>query len=367
MGKGLTNPQSRPYFILNSYLRIKDMRKTIPVAVIVILAGIAALLPGCDQLVTKENYTYDTTTLIVRDSTCVEACHSDVSNDMSVARRQWQNSAHSSDSLTDITVNGLNTRSCGQQCHSTEGFLNSLSSTAGTISHPTEIGCFACHSPHTTWDFSLRDTARVLLITSQYYNYKHSNICARCHRNNVNPASLVSGPRNIDAGWGPHASVQADMLAGTGGYVFPDSIYGNSAHTTDDSSGCLTCHMAVTDGFELGGHTFRMRSGITILVSSCNQSGCHATAPVTSFYTVDSLQRLYISTMDSLKTELIAGNLLTTSGNPVLRTVLTIDSVAALYNYLFVRNDGSGGVHNTKYGLALLQQSLYSLRPPAKR
>ncbi len=342
------------------------MRKTVPVAIIIIVAIIASLLPGCDELVTKENYIYDTTTLIINDSSCVEACHSDQSNNMSVALRQWQNSPHSSDSLADYTSNGQNTRACGPQCHSTEGFVHSLSATPDTVSYPTEIGCFACHSPHTTWDFSLRDTSKVLLVTSQYYNFKHSNLCARCHRNSANPNSIVTAPRNIDAGWGPHASVQADMLAGVGGYLFPDSVYGSSAHTSDESSGCLTCHMTRADGFILGGHTFRLRDGITMLVSGCNQTGCHASNPVNNFFFVDSLQRVYIATLDSLKEELIAANLLSTSGNAIPRMVTTIDSVGALYNYLFVRNDQSGGVHNTKYGLALLQQSLYSLRPPIK-
>jgi hypothetical protein len=334
------------------------MKRIVSLIIAVVFAGMAFLIPGCDELVTTETNSYDTVTLIVYDSNCVKVCHSDIGNEMLIPLRQWRNSGHSSDSLTDYDYFSSNTRQCGPECHTSEGFVQSLSSTADTNRYPTEIGCFACHQPHTTWDFSLRDTSAVTLIGGAEYDRGYSNICARCHKATASPPATSGGTVSITDTWGPHSSPQADMLSGTGGFQYTDSTYQNSSHMATVTSGCLTCHQDSSVGFTLGGHSLRMRDGSTLLTETCNRTDCHSTTPIADFETYDTLQIAYIATLDTLKAKLISINLLDATGNIIPQSTDSTDLAAALFNYLFVKNDRSNGVHNTRYGLALMRQSL---------
>jgi hypothetical protein len=336
------------------------MKRILPLTIMTILGLLAIIIPGCDKLVTQENTTYVTDTII--DSTCVTVCHSDIKDTILLPLKQWANSAHSSDTLSDYTYFGRNTRICGAACHSTDGFVRSLNSPVDSVSYPSEIGCFACHHPHTTWNFALRDTAAVVLASGHAYNRGHSNLCARCHKATANPAQAVQDSVDITLPWGPHGSTQADMLAGKGGYDFGDASIASSSHTTTVTSGCLTCHKEKAKGIYLGGHTFKMKDGPNILAESCNRASCHLSNPVVDFFQYDSLQVAYLATIDTLKEKLIESNLLDSVGLPVERIVATADSAGTLFNYLFVTGDKSSGVHNTKYGLTLMRYSLNYLR-----
>jgi len=359
-GNGLTNRPGCCFLEEIPFLRKYCMKRILPLIILTILGLLAVIIPGCDELVTKENTTYVTDTII--DSTCVAVCHSDISNAMSTAIKQWDNSAHSSDTLSDYTYFGRNTRICGPACHSTDGFVRSLNSAVDSVPYPSEIGCFACHHPHTTWDFALRDTATVTLASGPSYNRGHSNICARCHKATTDPAQAAHDSVNITLPWGPHGSTQADMLAGEGGYNFADTAIGNSSHTTTVTWGCITCHKEKSKGLNLGGHTFKLKDGPLILAETCNRASCHQSNPVVDFFQYDSLQVAYLATIDTLKGKLIESNLLDSTGLPVERMVTTADSAGALFNYLFVTGDKSNGVHNTKYGLTLMRYSLNYLR-----
>jgi hypothetical protein len=338
------------------------MKKIFPFAILTIFSFILTFFPGCDELVTKENYTYDTVTLIINDSICV-TCHSDNINSPTLqAKRSWLYSGHSSDSLSNFEYYGSNTKDCGPQCHTAQGFIQSLAgSTIDTATIFSEIGCFTCHKPHTSLDYRLRDSASVTLASGYFYNRNQSNICARCHRSTANPATVVVAPATITEKWGPHASTAADMLIGHSGFQYPDSIYNNSPHYAAMTNGCLRCHQDSTQGSNLGGHSNRLSDGPVLLTSSCNGELCHSDPELTSFAGVNSLQDEYALLIDSLKVRLIAANLLTVDDLPVARTIETIDSLGALYNYLFVKNDRSQGVHNTKYAVTLLKQSIIDL------
>jgi cytochrome c551/c552 len=338
------------------------MKKIFPLLLLAILSLALTSIPGCDKLVTKENYNYDTVTIIINDSNCV-ACHSDnINNPTLKAKRSWTYSGHSSDTLTDFEFHGFNTKDCGPQCHTSQGFLRSLTGAAvepATIY--SEIGCFTCHKPHTTWDYRLRDSASVTLASGYFYNRLQSNICARCHRSIANPATVVVAPASVTETWGPHASTAADMLTGHGGFQYPDSVYSSSAHSTYATNGCINCHQDSTKGRALGGHSERLSDGSELLVATCNRDGCHVSNPMVGFTGYDSLQIVYAQLIDSLKVRLIAANLLGIDDLPVARTVESIDSAGALFNYLFVLNDRSHGVHNTSYAVTLLKQSIIDL------
>jgi len=341
------------------------MKRIIPACILILgaLIAVMAVLPGCDELVTQENFYYDSATYVVSDSTCVAACHSDVNTDMTIAIRQWENSRHSSDSLTDFDVTGVavqNTNECGPQCHHKQGFVQSLTSTASAVEFPLEINCFACHAPHTNWDLdSLRYYDPVVLADDFTYNRGNSNICALCHQAiSTTTADITSqfdllGLVPVYPGWADHASNQADMMMGTGGYEYGANP-GNSAHYNASNSNCLKCHLDVAVGFDLGGHSFNMESGGEQLVEACNVSGCHSGTPITSFDNVNTNLTNFTDSLLLLQTELEGlGYNDNFTGN-----ILDVGLAGALYNYRYIMNDGSNGIHNTEYGLGLIRESL---------
>jgi len=338
------------------------MRRFIPLLIIALVATIAILgvLPGCDELVTNESF--DSTTIIVRDSTCVAFCHSDISNTMDIEISRWENSAHAREELVDTAILGQNSRQCGPECHSTEGFVRSITGNNIDTVLYTEIGCFACHAPHTNWDFSVRDTSSVALENGSSYSYNKSNICARCHKSLNSQAELVLETTTIDDDWirwAIHGSTQADILAGSGGYEYPGKTYVHSQHKTKVISGCYTCHQEYTRGLTMGGHSYNLRQENIFLLETCNRSGCHEAIPFQDFV-IAQLQDDFSSKLDSLKLKLIEDSLLdVVTELPINGKQITDKGLTgALYNYFFVLNDRSRGIHNLTYDTLLIRTSL---------
>ncbi|MBN2226370.1 MAG: hypothetical protein JW763_03300 [candidate division Zixibacteria bacterium] len=342
------------------------MKRIIPAMIMALgaLIAVLAVLPGCDDLITQ--YNYDTTFITIQDSTCVAACHSDANMDMLIAIRQWEHSRHSSDSLIDFDEFGLgleNTKTCGPQCHNQEGFITSLQSSVDEIEFPLEIGCFSCHAPHTYWELdSLRYYDPVVLADGFTYNRGNSNICALCHQATATVASAITDQIDlldsvtIYPSWAAHASNQADMMMGTGGYEYGAGP-GNSAHYNASGSNCVKCHMNVAIGFELGGHSFTMESDGDQLVEACNVSGCHIGSPLTGFTDVSADQTSFIDSLSILHTALETKGITDDYAGKIGDAGLA----GALYNYRFIINDGSNGVHNTDYALGLIRESLIYL------
>ncbi len=329
------------------------MKKFIPLTIITALAGliILALMPGCDELITKENYYYDTLridgTNYEADTTC-GLCHNDKTDSITIASRQWAFSGHSTGNLTDYDYLGENTAECGPECHTNEGYVQYLAdSTNEAIYFPTEIGCFACHSPHENRDFSLRD---------------QSDLCIQCHQQSIDPP--LSGLPNISISnnWGPHFSTEYGMLLGNGGYEFDFFTYNSSSHATMGAGGCQTCHMDMANGFTLGGHSLNIAYNSEQLTVACNVSGCHIGDPVEDFINYNPLQSDLTDSLAILKDSLVAAGLLTISDVPVAQTLsgdsLVSDSAGALFNYLFVSGDSSSGIHNLLYAHDLVNSSL---------
>jgi hypothetical protein len=293
-------------------------------------------------------------------------CHSD-SNTWIVARKeQWEKSVHASGA--HITEN---TSSCSR-CHTNEGFVSLIQTgTPIAVENPTAIGCFTCHAPHTTGNLTLRTNASYMLLdstSSSTYDKGQSNICVNCHHARRNVRTYVYDGVEMDSHYGPHYSVQADMLLGTNAYEYSGVTYDNSYHSYGVTEGCITCHMETVVGYTLGGHSMNMAWEGEDNVEACNSTICHHgtitdfNRPAAEDYdndgNIEGVQDEIDGLLDELKTMLIAADLLTSEGDPVERNVAAQDSVGAVYNYEFVLGDGSRGIHNTKYAVALLQSSI---------
>lgn len=308
-------------------------------------------------------------------------------------RYQWERSLHAYGG--DLERNGPDCAGC----HTTEGFIerwknNWASQTVAPKENPSPPGCFACHSPHSRGNFSLRAVTPVTIpsyvagVPDASFDYGLGNLCVRCHQTrSMSPEPDPSKTATTDtititsSRWYAHYGVQGQMLMGTGGFQFAGYTYrGNSNHSTNagiKQEGCIACHMASqTYPPDLGtgrggGHTMKIRyssdeteSDTLFILKGCNQSGCHGATGFTKA-TLLAAEKAVEDSLHALETLLIQRNWLTTS--LTVRVPLKIAPAAkagAIYNYFFVEHDLSKGMHNTKYTQDLLNSSLQALRTP---
>jgi hypothetical protein len=277
-------------------------------------------------------------------------------------------------------------------CHTTEAFIQiNLGKMPTDQPNGSRPGCFACHSPHSRADFSLRTTEPVTLIAGvvgepdQTFDYGKGNLCANCHRprdpqygsSNINPKPDPTKTAITDtivintSRWYQHYGVQAPMLAGYNGFEFQGYTYSNSPHTGSSvikEEGCVICHMAEDVETTLGGHTMNLADGEGgELTVGCLTSGCHS-EPFELNY--DGVQTEIQGLLDSLATLLLdrewiyetSSGYSTNAGSGTPRNGKLYIAPAylsgAMYNFFFVEHDLSLGVHNTKYARQLLQSSI---------
>lgn len=286
-----------------------------------------------------------------------------------------------------------------QKCHTNEGFIQYAKTgkvdRKGFIPNPSEIGCFTCHDPHIKGDFSLRKTDKVTLANQATFDKGKGNLCANCHQARRAAKKEVK-PRKISSShWGPHHGPQADMVLGTNAYEFPGKKYSNSVHALLPKANCVTCHMAQPTGrYSLspvvGGHSFRVEGEVheapKVNAAGCTVGGCHREMKQVKGATIfkrkaradydrdgkveniqEEVQGLYERLINNQGT-----GLLQTMKDPLYdgkgrfiknKVKYPVEVVAALYNYKFVQEDRSKGIHNTKYAIQLLMDSIKALDP----
>ena len=117
--------------------------------------------------------------------------------------------------------------------------------------------------------------------------------------------------------------------------------------------------------FGTGGHTFAIFNEDEEYenIAGCN-TGCHEGGVEELDH--EGEQTLVMGLLDDLEDLLFAAGLLEwvdEEGEMVLlptedRVIKTADSAGALYNYMFVREDQSKGIHNLSYTKDLLESSI---------
>lgn len=337
---------------------------------LVLLAAALLFTWGCERNVTNE---VDDP---MQASGCF-GCHNDVDGRLQQAEGEWNNSTHASGRSIDYTNRGG--AGC-PQCHDHQGFVDFQ--TTGTVNPPYEnvsaIHCFTCHAPHSTGTLELRASDPVTLPSGATFDAGSANLCANCHHAR-DAVTNYTVPFTLPSRWGPHSSLQSDMIRGTGGYQFAGYTYTQDPHYTAVPEACLGCHMGNPQthaGYELGGHSFNMRehsdTSVT-LAPQCTQ--CHAQITTTFDVNIDSVdvdgngtiegyQTEYLHLLEQLHELLVAGGLLNSaSGLPVRdRVVGSADSLGALWNFFWCEEDQSKGIHNWDYSIGLLKSSINFLR-----
>lgn len=388
------------------------MKQTILLVSLLLAAGLLmAALQGCKGPEGPAGPPGETTILqlegFAADINCGD-CHNpetDTTYFVWARKYQWEQSKHFYGG--DYERAGA---SC-TECHTTEGFIQKTGGKTVTATvQPSPPGCFACHSPHSRGDFSLRTNSAVTLLAGvagdadATFDFGKGNLCAACHR----PRSISPKPDPTKTAatdtisitnnrWYQHYGVQSHILNGTGGFKFQGYSYaGNSAHTTAPlikSEGCIQCHMAdmaSTASYPFGaagGHTMNIRYDLhgveSSLLDGCKNSACHPTITSVDYHGVQTTVHAYLDTLATMmkdtsivnkwnkgaKKAWITGTDSTgftinaSSGAGALKIAPAVKA-GALYNFFMVEHDLSVGAHNSVYVIDLLKSSVAELRKP---
>ncbi len=300
-------------------------------------------------------------------------CHSDSSptgQAILEAQLGWSMSQHA---LTDTYNRNRNNESFYQSCepcHTNEGFVAQATGVPFDGENFSRIWCFTCHEPHSTGLLQPRVKSAVTLLDGTVFNRENANTCATCHHSRADVNTYVVDDDTLSTHWGPHHSVQADMLLGTNGYEYGSVSGGPSPHGSVDD-GCLHCHMA-PGLYGTGDHAFWMANEEEDYENTkgCNTAnGCHA-GTLESF-AHDGVQADIESKLEELAGLLYDAGLMewVVEGTDSLfeptdgRPVATADSAGALFNYLFVHEDRSMGIHNPDYAEGLLDAAIEFMTP----
>ena len=314
--------------------------------------------------------------LISKDVTagvCIQ-CHGAATHH--IKGMEWTNSAHA------ITTNDPAGNASCVGCHTNNGFIDRINGVGPADLSYDAISCQTCHEPHgetvpSTDQHLVRTLAAVTLADgTQVTTAGMGTLCMNCHQarqNAVKYAATTAG----SAHFGPHEGPQADMLMGANGFTYGENIP-SSAHREIVADTCVACHSQTPGSTDpalgqVGGHTFKMSfaGNATIpaeqMVGACQN--CHG-SDITTFNfplmdydgdgVIDGAQTEVQHLLDQLAVML----------PPVgqAKSTLTIDAtwtqpqLEAAYNYLFVQNDGSHGVHNMAYTVGLLKASIADMK-----
>ena len=291
------------------------------------------------------------------DAAVCAKCHDSGSHH--VFPDQWRKSLH---------ANPVDESRAGcVDCHSGRGFIENLAGVPdanGSLEY-VPIGCAVCHDPHNDANPNqLRTVAPVTFLNGVQADFGKGNLCANCHHSRVNVDPYVQ--TRPSSRFGPHHGPQGDMLAGTNAVEYGREMH-RGPHADVVENGCVGCHMAETPAAgaglnNVGAHTFSMSANGVENTEACVR--CHG--EVESFEDFqasgdwdhdganESVQNELQGLMDT-----ITGML--PRGTAVPDTNYTLAQKQAFFNYIFVVEDRSKGMHNAYYARDILQAAIDGL------
>jgi len=322
-------------------------------------------------------------------------CHDAMSHHYYSA--EWNNSLHASPTRTP---SGANRPAC-VRCHTAPGFANYIANVGNTNGFGTNtlyeaISCQACHDPHDDSNpHQLRVGTSVLLAddVTTVTNAGAGTICMVCHRsrngsvtNSIVKYPLLQQTWEGGSAFGPHDNPASDMLEGVNGWTYGKAIP-NSPHANVVSNTCVGCHyqpIASSDpAFTLaGGHSTEMsyintngnEVPVTYACTPCHGKLTTFDFPVADYNgdgIIEGVQTEVQHLLDKLSTLLPPTNYYANANNyqgdgKVKSSVSTQTNwpakyLQAGYNWQFVNNDESHGVHNAAYAVGLLKASIGNL------
>ncbi len=285
---------------------------------------------------------------------------------------EWEKSGH------NTVDDHMNSSSCAK-CHTGKGFV--IQNIRGEASEApyvegAAVTCAACHDPHdATNEHQLRKVSNVTLNdeTTVVSEGGLGKLCMNCHLSRRDAEEYVT---KYHSHFGPHHSNQTDMLVGANAIEFGLSMP-ETGHIKAVEDACVTCHMAEQpkenkdEGIsKVGSHTFSMVSTVgtdtTYNVEICQ--GCHGSeiekfedVKASSDYDGDGTIEGAVAEVEGLMHQL--GMLLPPLDEPGVSVAkdYTPVQLKAAYNYEFVDDDASHGVHNTSYTVAILKAAIQAI------
>jgi hypothetical protein len=264
---------------------------------------------------------------------------------------QWEHSVHGTG---EAFLRGTSASCAG--CHSGGAFSQRIAEghTFAEVENgdpnPTRQDCRACHQIHTSYtgdDWALENTDPVTFVALPEFTFDggDGNLCSSCHQPRRAFPEAVDGMVDVNSvHWGTHYSVQGAMLFGQSGSMTAVELDLNpTIHSTIENT-CVGCHMG-----ENFNHTF------VPSVDFCIQ--CHDDAESLD---VNGGITEVETALAELGEALIAAGLLDEEGHLVVG-LYPETQAAALWNWIVITEDGSGGVHNPHYALALIEYSMEQL------
>ncbi len=195
-------------------------------------------------------------------------------------------------------------------------------------------------------------------MTEGTYDLGSSNLCAECHQiRNELPVADADGNIAVETTrFGPHHGVEAQMLLGEGGLLVSGGV---AEHYEDVEDGCVGCHMGGVYAPDPAGeptynHTWEPR------VDNCVE--CHEGLET---FDLENAQTEVQALLDQIQPLLIDAGIMDSDPereNRSVEGVYPAEIAAAMWNYMFVLEDQSLGVHNTLFAKLLLQQALEALQ-----
>ena len=320
---------------------------------------------------------------------------------------EWYVSAHAGGQSTAATVPSGSGRDQCVMCHTAVGFItriqNSTSNSTITSFAPTNtayaaIGCQTCHEPHgeTVPTNTLPNVHLIRTLASVTFgdgtvitNAGEAQLCIACHHsrdgsatNNVVQYALGNATWAGGSSFGPHDGPQGDMIEGVNAITY-GKTFPSSGHRYTVTNLCVGCHMQATvsgnpDFLHAGGHTFEMKYSVTNngVVSVVDKADicaqCHG--PLTTFNfpvedydgdgVINGVQTEVQNLLNNLSTLLpnasgvVDGTVKTSLST---KTNWTQAQLKAAYNWQYVANDGSLGVHNAPFATGILKASIADL------
>ncbi|MBI5215378.1 MAG: T9SS type A sorting domain-containing protein [Ignavibacteriae bacterium] len=271
---------------------------------------------------------------------------------------EWKTSAHAKAVGEPDDIEGMNKPACAI-CHTTQGFVLERiggKPTAAPYVDAHGINCIACHDPHSK---QFPHQVRKPL----------AELCTECHMTNLSAGELhhsTQGPMIAGVLGVPYTGMPDSGSGKWGGWQLSGYRYANSSHSGLEEN-CITCHMADSHADslvgKLGGHTYRVSFEDENETEIINPKGCEDCHGVVSVEFVERSQNKVKSLLEQLRLLLphkATGD--TTQPLPPGDISLSQLQKAASYNYYFVLNDGSYGVHNHTYATGLLVSSIEQLQ-----
>lgn len=249
------------------------------------------------------------------------------------------------------------------------------------IKPQASISCQSCHDPHSNVN---ENQLRIVKADSLLNKYAipegiggKGQLCMVCHRSRYDATSKVEAQTRVFGDrFYPHYSPQADMFVGTNAYEYGQNLSGLMTHSGVENA-CVTCHMSkrVVGSSVHSNHEMKMMDANgKDIVTACRE--CHgkieefndirAMADYDGNGKIEGVPTEITGMLDKLKALLPKD----ANGEPVTMRVdsmkvkndpLYPKNLGAIWNYYFVKNDWSNGVHNTKYAVAILRASFAAL------